>query len=227
MNTNKIIEAVSVDCLIFGFIDSELYVLLVKHGTGPTHGQWAIPGSWVRYNEDIDSAANRVLKSQTSINKIYLEQFKTFGKVERYPFGRVITIAYYALIDIEKVKIRPGKSEEAVEWFPVNNIPDLAFDHKKILDSGLAFLKNKILHEPIGFNLLPPSFTLLQLLTLYEAILQKKLDKSNFRKKFLKMDLLIETKKHQKQVSHRAAKYYRFDTEVYDKLKLSGFIFGF
>jgi 8-oxo-dGTP diphosphatase len=223
--SDDIIDVLSIDCVVFGFKNGELFVLLVKHGIGPTIGQWALPGSWIKYNESLDNAANRILTSQTSINNIYLEQFKTFGNLERFPARRVITITYYALVDINKFELHPGPTEADVTWFSVNEMPTMAFDHKIIFDECLNFLKHKIQHEPIGFNLLPPTFTLLQLLELYEAILNQKLDKSNFRKKFLKMTLLVDTGIKQSDVSHRAASLFRFDENVYNKLLDKGFTF--
>ncbi|MFN8345401.1 MAG: NUDIX domain-containing protein [Spirosomataceae bacterium] len=223
--TDEIIDALSIDCLIFGFKDAQLSILLVKHGIGPTLGQWALPGSWIKYNESIDEAASRILSSQTSVGNLYLEQFKTFGELKRFPDRRVITIAYYALVNIEKFELHPGPTEADVTWFKIQEIPPMAFDHKVIFEHCLDFLKHKIQHEPIGFNLLPAKFTLLQLLELYEAILGQKLDKSNFRKKFLKMNLLVDTKERQKDVSHRAATLYRFDENVYNKLLEKGFTF--
>jgi 8-oxo-dGTP diphosphatase len=223
--SDEIIDVLSIDCIIFGFKESELFVLLVKHGTGPTKGQWALPGSWIRYNESIEAAANRILTSQTSVENIYLEQFQTFGDLERFPVRRVITICYYALVNIEKFELKAGSTVEEVVWFKVQETPKMAFDHQIIFEKCLDFLKHKVQHEPIGFNLLPPKFTLLQLLELYEAILNQKLDKSNFRKKFLKMDLLVDTKEKQQDVSHRAASLYRFDERVYNKLIDKGFTF--
>jgi len=223
--TDDIIDALSIDCVIFGFQKAELYVLLVRHGIGPTIGQWALPGSWIRYNESIDKAASRILAAQTSLDDIYLEQFKTFGDLHRFPERRVITIAYYALVNIEKFELHAGPTEMDAEWFKIQDVPEMVFDHKQILDECLQFFKHKIQHEPIGFNLLPPKFSLLQLQELYEAILGEKLDKSNFRKKFLKMNLLIDTEERQQEVSHRAATLYRFDERVYGKLRDKGFIF--
>lgn len=228
--TDDIIDALSIDCVIFGFKNAELYVLLVRHGIGPTIGQWALPGSWIRYNESVEKAASRILSAQTSLNDLYLEQFKTFGDLDRFPERRVITIAYYALVNIEKFELHAGPTEMDAEWFKIKDVPRMPFDHNRIFEECLDFLKHKIQHEPIGFNLLPPKFTLLQLLELYKAILDDKddkIDKSNFRKKFLKMGLLIDTEERQREVSHRAATLYRFDERVYEKLKGTGFIFEF
>ncbi|MES2794378.1 MAG: NUDIX domain-containing protein [Bacteroidota bacterium] len=223
--SEEVIDVLSIDCIIFGFKESELFVLLVKHGIGPTIGQWALPGSWIKYNESVDDAAIRILSSQTSIENIYLEQFKSFGNVDRFPDRRVITIAYYALVNINNFELHAGPTEADVTWFNVNSLPKIAFDHKVIFEECFTFLRHKIQHEPIGFNLLPDHFTLLQLLELYEAILNQKLDKSNFRKKFLKMNLLVATGLKQSDVSHRAASLYRFDENVYNKLLEKGFTF--
>lgn len=223
--SEDIIDALSIDCVIFGFKGSELSVLLVNHGTGPTQGQWALPGSWIKYNESLLTAANRILYSQTSVKDIYLEQFKTYGELERFPDRRVITISYYALVNAENVVLKAGASMTKAQWFNLKEIPKMAFDHSTILNDCRAFLQHKVLHEPIGFNLLPPKFSLLQLLSLYESILNTRLDKSNFRKKFLKMNLLIDTKEIQKEVSHRAAKLYKFDENNYKKLLEKGFNF--
>lgn len=223
--SDEIIDVLSVDCVIFGFKNAQLYILLVKHGIGPTLGQWALPGSWVKYNESIDEAASRILSSQTSVENIYLEQFKTFGEIKRFPHRRVITIAYYALVNIEQFDLHPGPTEADVCWFAIQDMPTMPFDHNIIFKDCFDFLKHKVQHEPIGFNLLPPKFTLLQLQELYEAILGQKLDKSNFRKKFLKMNLLVDTQERQRDVSHRAALLYRFDEDVYNKLLMKGFTF--
>lgn len=223
--SSKSIEALSIDCVIFGFKGAELSVLLVNHGTGPTRGQWALPGSWINYKESLESAANRILSSQTSVSNIYLDQFRTYGDVDRFPERRVITIAYYALVNSDNFELKPGASMSKAQWFKISKMPEMPFDHQLIWRDCFQFLKHKVLHEPIGFNLLPTKFTLLQLLSLYEAILETKLDKSNFRKKFLKMDLLIDTKEVQKQVSHRAAKLYRFDEGNYNRLLEKGFNF--
>jgi 8-oxo-dGTP diphosphatase len=223
--SEEIIDALSVDCVIFGFKNAELSVLLVKHGTGPTKGQWALPGSWIKYNESLNQAANRILTSQTSVENIFLEQFKTFGELCRFPDKRVITVVYYALVNIEKFELHAGPTVSEVAWFNIQVIPSMSFDHNEILNSCFLHLKHKIQHEPIGFNLLPEKFTLLQLQELYEAILNIKLDKSNFRRKFISMNLLVSCNERQKEVSHRAAMLYRFDETVYNKLIDRGFTF--
>ena len=223
--SDEIIDALSIDCIIFGFKNAELSVLLVKHGQGITKGQWALPGGWIKYNESLDAAAYRILTAQTAVEKIFLEQFQTFGDLERFPVKRVITVCYYALVNIENFKLQPGPSVSEVRWFNIKSIPKMAFDHNKILEKSFIHLQHKVQHEPIGFNLLPKKFTLLHLQELYEAILDVKLDKPNFRRKLIKMDLLVACNEKQKDVSHRAAELYRFDKKVYDRLIDKGFSF--
>jgi ADP-ribose pyrophosphatase YjhB (NUDIX family) len=222
---DAVIDALSIDCLIFGFKKSELDVLLVQHGEGISKGKWALPGGWIKYNESSDDAAARILHDLTGVSKIYLEQLRAFGNVNRYPSKRVITIAYYALVKPENYTLDPGFTASDVKWFKIGDIPELPYDHKDILEAGLSHLKHKVRHEPIGFNLLPKKFTLLQLQELYEAILNKKLDKPNFRRKLMKMNLLVPCEEKQKDVSHCAASLYRFDKKIYDKLTEKGFTF--
>lgn len=219
------IDALSIDCLIFGFNKGELEILLVRHGEGISKGRWALPGGWIKYNESVDDAANRILQDLTGVSNLYLEQLETFGDVNRYPGKRVITIAYYALVKPENYILRPGFTADDVRWYNIHEVPDLPYDHNKILAVGFRYLKHKVRHEPVGFNLLPKKFTLLQLLRLYEAILETQLDKSNFRRKLMKMDLLVACDEKQKDVSHRAAGLYRFDKKVYDELLEKGFSF--
>lgn len=223
--SDEIIDALSIDCVVFGFKHGVLYALLVKHGQGVTKGEWALPGGWIKYNEDLEAAAYHILRAQTSVAKIYLEQFQTFGEVNRYPNRRVITVSYYALVNTEDLEIYPGVTVSDAQWFDVRKLPIMAFDHNKILDKCFRFLRHKVQHEPIGFNLLPEKFTLLELQELYEAILGKQLDKPNFRRKLIKMNLLVPSFEIQQNVPHRAAKLFRFDKIVYDKLTEKGFSF--
>jgi 8-oxo-dGTP diphosphatase len=224
--SDEIIDALSIDCVIFGFKNSALSVLLVKHGEGITKGHWALPGGWIQYKESLDKAAYRILTAQTAVKNIYLEQFYVFGDVDRFPIKRVITVGYYALVNIENFELHAGPTVSDVVWFDIKNIPKMSFDHNKILKKCFIHLQHKVQHEPIGFNLLPKKFTLLQLQELYEAILEKKLDKPNFRRKLIKMNLLVPCSEKQKDVSHRAAQLYKFDKKVYDQLIENGFSFG-
>ncbi len=220
-----IIEALSIDCLIFGFKKSELDILLVQHAEGISKGKWALPGGWIKYTESVDDAASRILQELTGVSNIYLEQLKSFGDVNRYPTKRVVTIAYFALVKPENYTLHPGFTAADAQWFKISELPELPYDHSTILHEGLTFLKHRVRHEPIGFNLLPKKFTLLQLQELYEAILAKKLDKPNFRRKLMNMNLLHPCKEKQIEVSHRAANLYRFDKRTYDKLIEQGFTF--
>jgi 8-oxo-dGTP diphosphatase len=222
---DAVIDALSIDCMIFGFKKNELDILLVQHGEGISKGKWALPGGWIRYNEDLDHAANRILKDLTGVSNIYLEQLRAFGERERYPNKRVITIAYYALVKPEDYTLHAGSTAADAQWFKVSEVPNLPYDHNKILKAGLGHLRHKVRHEPIGFNLLPKKFTLLQLQQLYEAILETKLDKPNFRRKLINMNLLEICKEKQTDVSHRAASLYRFDKRTYDRLTEKGFTF--
>jgi 8-oxo-dGTP diphosphatase len=223
--SDKTIDALSIDCLIFGFREAELDVLLVKHAEGISKGKWALPGGWIQYNEDIDQAAHRLLKSLTGVSDIYLEQLRAFGNVNRYPDKRVITLAYNALVNADNYSLNPGFTASDVQWFNIHAVPKLPYDHQQILDFGFRHLKHKVRHEPIGFNLLPKKFTLHQIQQLYEAVLETQLDKPNFRRKLLNMDLLVPCDEKQKAVSHRAASLYRFDKKIYDRLAEKGFSF--
>lgn len=225
--SGNVIEDLSIDCIIFGFQETKLKVLLVQHAEGIIKDRWALPGGFVTYNENIDAAAHRLLKDLTGVSDVFLEQLKAFGDADRYPTKRVITIAYYALTRPENYELIPGFTASDVRWFPIKEIEEMPYDHGKILQFAWNNLKRKVKYEPIGFNLLPQKFTLLQLQELYEAILEIKLDKPNFRRKIMKMNLLISCNEKQKDVSHRAAKLYRFDKLVYDNLKQEGFIFEF
>lgn len=223
--TDDTIDALSIDCLIFGFRNSELDILLIKHAEGINKGSWALPGGWILYNESIDDAANRLLTSLTGVSNIFLEQLRAFGAVDRYPGKRVITVAYYALINADNYALSAGFTASDARWFKIQDVPRLPYDHPGILQTGFHQLKHKVRHEPLGFNLLPKKFTLHQIQKLYEAILETELDKPNFRRKLLKMNLLVPCDEKQREVSHRAATYYRFDKRIYRRLKEKGFTF--
>ncbi len=221
----QIIKELSTDCVIFGFDNSQLKVLLIKLNVEPGKGQWALPGSNILEDENLDVAADRVLKELTGINNIYLEQLYTFGNVNRFPLFRVITVAYFALVKIEDYVTKPGPKASDAKWFPIKKIPKLPFDHNEIIEYALKRLKLRLRIRPIGFELLPLKFTLSQLQSLYETIVGIEMDKRNFRKKVLGMGVLLQLQEKQKGVPHRAAKLYRFDKRKYDKLKEKGFNF--
>ncbi len=218
---------ISVDNLIFAMEDGKLKVLLAKYKQGIATNKWGLIGHWVKLDEDLETAAYRVVTQATGVKNFHLDQLAAFGKVNRYPLRRIVTVVYYSLVRMEEVNIVQGENTLEVAWFDVKTLPELIFDHNEIVDSCLSHLKYKVRHEPIGFSLLPEKFTLLQLQEIYEAILDVKLDKPNFRRKIQKMNLLINCKEKQKDVAHRAATLYRFDINVYEKLKDFGFNFEY
>lgn len=217
--------ALSVDNVIFGFDDGDLKILLIKRAHPPFRNDWALPGGLVHPEENLDSAAVRVLEELTGLRDVFLEQVRAFGEVNRHPRGRVITVAYYSLIKINRFKINASSFAEEVKWHSISNLKDLAFDHKNIIRESFDQLKKNVRARPVGFELLPPKFTLTELQHLYESILETDLDKRNFRKKILAMDLLIDMKETQEGVAHRPAKLYRFDTKKYIEFVASGFNF--
>lgn len=217
-------SAFTVDNVIFGFDEGDLKVLLIKRGEEPYAGQWALPGYFVYPNEELDRAAIRVLEELTGIRNVYLEQVKTFGKVNRHPFGRVITVAYLSLIKISRYTIQPASIALKAQWHSVSEVKELAFDHMDILQACFNQLKKSVRSRPIGYQLLPQKFTLTQLQHLYEAILETELDKRNFRKKILSMNLLIDLQEYQEGVAHRPAKLYQFDRDKYESFLEEGFL---
>jgi 8-oxo-dGTP diphosphatase len=214
--------ALTVDCVVFGLADTDLKVLLIERSLPPFQGSWALPGGFVELAESLEAAALRELQEETGIEQIFLEQLYTFGAVDRDPRERVVSVAYYALVNLSAHRVQAASDARRAEWFTVANMPSLAFDHDQVLASALARLKGKVRYEPIGFELLPKKFTLTQLQNLYEMILGIALDKRNFRKRILNMDLLIALEETQKDVSHRAARLYQFDENKYQMLKQKG-----
>ena len=227
LKESEVMDSITIDCCIFSFEKGEFKVLLVQHGEGIRKGEWGLPGGWIEYDEDIDDAANRLLENLTGLKDIYLEQVKAFGNPKRFPLGRVITIGYYALINSENFDIKAGFTASEAKWVEVNKVQNLIYDHDEILNESLLHLREKVRRAPTGFNLLPEKFTLLQLMELYQQILNIEVDKSNFRRKFLKMKLLKENGDKQEGVSHRAAKLYSFDESTYQRLTEKGFNFEF
>ena len=219
------IQNLTVDNLIFTLHEGKLKILLAKYKDGLAAQQWGLIGHWIRYDENLEEAASRVVKHTTGVDNLYLDHLSAIGDVNRYPIRRIITIVYYSLVRFDETNLVRGSNTLECDWFDVYNVPELVFDHSKILASGLTHLKYKVRHEPIGFNLLPEKFTLLKLQELYEAILKQPLDKPTFRRKILKMNLLIDCQEKQKNVAHRAASLYRFDIHVYQKLREFGFTF--
>ena len=217
--------ALSVDNVIFGFEDEDLMVLLIKRGSDPFKNHWALPGDLVHPDEDLDSSAYRVLKELTDLEDVYLQQVQAFGKVDRHPVGRVITVAYYSLVRVHKCKPTAASFATELQWHKVKDLDALPFDHSEILHSSLEKLRRQVRMQPIGFELLGSKFTLTELQSLYEAILGIRLDKRNFRKRILGQNILVQLPEYQTGVAHRPARLYMFDKEKYDQLESGGFVF--
>jgi len=219
--------SVTVDCVVFG-LDLEaadLKILLIQRKRDPFAGLWAFPGGFVEEHETLEESAKRELQEETGIARLYLEQLYSFGDPGRDPRGHTVTVAYYALVKLSDHAPKAADDAKAVDWFSVSKPPTLAFDHDMILATAVARLRAKVRYQPIGFELLPAKFTLSQLQRLYEIVLERPLDKRNFRKKILGMGLLIDLEETQKDVAHRAAQLYRFDEQRYRGLVAEGFNF--
>jgi 8-oxo-dGTP diphosphatase len=215
--------ALAVDCVVFGLSESDLKVLLIQRKIAPFQLAWALPGGFVRLEETLDAAARRELAEEAGVTDVYLEQLYTFGDLNRDPRERVVTVAYYALAKLSDHRIQAATDAIGVGWYSLDELPKLAFDHQHIVDLARDRLRGKVRYAPIGFELLPPRFSLTQLQRLYEIILGTDLDKRNFRKKILSLDLLVETDEVEQGVRHRAARLYRFDRRKYDRLTKQGF----
>jgi 8-oxo-dGTP diphosphatase len=217
--------ALTVDCVIFGYDEGELKVLLIERALDPFKGRWALPGGFVHVDETVDAAARRELEEETGLRGVFLEQLYTFGAVERDPRERVVSVAYYALVKLSDYRAKAASDAAKARWFPAAKVPKLAFDHADILAVALARLKGKVRYQPVGFELLPAKFTLSQLQHLYQTVLETELDKRNFRKKILNCGLLVPLKETQMVGRHRPAQLFRFDADKYEKLKKRGFNF--
>ena len=217
--------AVTVDCVVFGFDEFDLKVLLIQRDLAPFENQWALPGGFVRMEETLEDAARRELHEEAGLSDVFLEQLYTFGDPGRDPRDRVVTVAYYALVKLSEHTVRAAGDAKNAAWYPVSDLPELAFDHSRILLSAVERLKGKVRYEPIGFELLPKKFTLSRLQHLYEVCLGRSLDKRNFRKKISSMQIFVELSERETGVPHRAARLYRFDEKRYRTLKQNGFNF--
>jgi 8-oxo-dGTP diphosphatase len=217
----------AVDCIIFGYdlTDKELKLLLIKRSFEPARDHWSLAGGFVQEQESLDDAACRVLCSLTGLSDLYMEQLYTYGEVERDPGARVISTAYFALIGIHAIDPEIQKSNGA-HWRSVAGLPDLIFDHRNMVDRALHALVEKVKVHPVGFELLPEKFTLVQLQELYEAIYQRLIDKRNFRKKILSLNLLEKQEEKERATSKKGAYYYRFNEEKYRELTRNGSFFN-
>jgi 8-oxo-dGTP diphosphatase len=201
--------AVTTDIVIFTIRQDELKVLLIKRALPPYQGEWALPGGFINLDESLEEGARRELEEETGVSGVYLEQLYTFGQPDRDPRERVITVAYYALIPSDKIEIRAATDAEGVGWFGMEELPALAFDHQDILDAAHERLVAKLDYSTIAFQFMPKNFTLTELQQVYELILREPVDKRNFRKRILGLNLIKETGKERKTGAHRPAKLYR------------------
>jgi 8-oxo-dGTP diphosphatase len=220
------ITSVTVDIVIFTVRDRALHVLLIRRGIPPFEGKFAIPGGFLHENEPLEEAARRELLEETGVSDVFLEQLYSFGDPERDPRGRVITIAYYALIASGRHSLVAGTDAAEARWFPINKLPELAFDHRRILDYALERLRNKLEYTTVGFQLLPEKFTLSELQTIYEAILCRQLDKRNFRRKITLLRILKPLREWQR-AGRKPARFYTFSATRFEKLKDKGILFPF
>lgn len=200
---------VAVDCMIFSVISGRLHILLVERDFEPEKGKWSLIGGFVTDNESVDKAAKRVLRKLTGIQNAFIRQVGAFGEVKRDPGARVISVAYFALVNIEDIEIRKGSGK--VEWVDMDKLPKLGFDHPKMIKQALEMMRERLLTEALAFNLLPEFFTLSQLQALVESVMGKKLDKRNFRKRILELPGLTVTDLIDKHNSKRGAKLYRYE----------------
>jgi 8-oxo-dGTP diphosphatase len=246
-----ILKNLSIDCVIFGFKDNKLNVLLwqaepallekflaseeeyqqtkeifEKNPALKSDEYWGLIGTHLPIEEDLDGYAKKILEVATGLKDIYLKQFKTFGNKNRIPHMRVLTVAYYALINPEYHNLELSSIAKSVKWFEIDKLPKVIFDVRDIVNKALRTLREEVKYHPVGFHLLPEKFTLTELQTMYEVILDKKLDTRNFRKKIQKMGLLVDTGEKQTNVAHRAAKLYSFDMKIYNKLTEEGLNFS-
>ena len=245
-----ILQNQSVDCIIFGFKDNKLNILLWQvepdaakiffsteddydkvrslYENNPMHSSenyWALIGSHLPDDKDLDEFAELMLQRTTGLKDVFLKQVKTFGSLKRVPYSRVLTTAYYAIINPEYQDMKQSGMAKVLRWFEVEKLPKMLFDHAGIIQEGIKKLRTEVMYHPVGFHLLPDKFTLTELQSLYEVILNTKLDTRNFRKKINNMELLVDTDEKQKGVAHRAAKLYSFDIEIYNRLKEEGLNF--
>lgn len=217
--------ALTVDCVVFAFEARELSVLLVRRALPPFAGAWALPGGFVQMDETLEQAARRELAEETSLTDVYLEELRSFSRVDRDPRERVVSVAFVALLRGRSSAVHEGTDAADARWFGLAELPTLAFDHAEILAVARERLRQRLRTRPIGFELLPKRFPLRALQDLYEAVLGEPLDKRNFRKRVLSLGVLEATGEREEGVAHRAAELYRFDEKRYRKLERSGFAF--
>jgi len=227
MNVSKTDVQVTVDLVIFALREGELQVLLIQRGVPPFEGRWALPGGFVTRGESLEDAARRELVEETGVRDVYLEQLYTFGDPGRDPRGRVITVAYYALMTGEAATPVAGTDAGAARWVPARNHPPLAFDHERILEYALERLANKLEYTTVGFQLLPKKFTLSHLQRVYEAVLGRTLDKRNFRRKIALLEILKPLEEWTQEGPSRPAQLFKFSAKQFERLRDKGILFPF
>jgi 8-oxo-dGTP diphosphatase len=215
---------VAVDCIIFGYDGIHLKILLVKRSFEPEKGKWTLVGGFLKDEESLDDAAVRVLFELTGLSDLYLEQLYAYGDVQRDSAGRVISVAYYTLINTEVFNGLSSKKYDG-KWHGIHDVPDLIFDHSIMVTKALRRLRRRAKTQPIGFELLPEKFTIPQLLNLYEAIYDREFDKRNFRKKILTLNVLEKLTEKDMKSSRKGAFYYKFNVDKYNQLIINGFVF--
>jgi 8-oxo-dGTP diphosphatase len=217
---------IAVDCIIFGYdvVEKEIKLLLFKRNFDPAKGRWSLAGGFMDANESLDEAASRILKNLTALDSIYMKQSFAYGETERDPGDRVISVAYFALIPLMDIDKKLAE-KNGVSWHSLSRLPDLIFDHTEMVKRALYDLQNQVRIKPVGFELLPEKFTLVQLQDLYEAIYRRKVDRRNFRKKILSMGILEKLDEKEKETSKKGAYYFKFNLDNYKMLKQNGFYF--
>jgi 8-oxo-dGTP diphosphatase len=218
---------IAVDCIIFGYdiLEKEIKLLLFKRIVEPAKGKWSLAGGFVEPDESLDAAASRILRKLTGLDSVYMKQSYAYGETDRDPGARVMSIAYFALITIRDID-KELAERNGVSWRSLSRLPDLIFDHPLMVKRALVDLQNQVKIRPVGFELLPEKFTLVQLQDLYEAIYQRKVDKRNFRKKILSMGILEKLDEKERETSKKGAFYYKFNEGTYKRLKQNGFYFN-
>ena len=214
-------HSVTTDCVIFGFDGEKLKILLIQRGIEPYKGKWALPGGFLKPDETAETGALRELREETGLTNAYIEQFHAYSDPDRDPRERVITIAYLALVKLQEVK--GGDDAADARWFAIDNVPQLAFDHDVILRDALCRLRERIHFHPVGYDLLPEKFTLKELQTLYESVLDVRFDRRNFAKKMLHLDILTQLDETVWPTPKREAYLFKFNLEKYNELKQRGF----
>lgn len=214
----------AVDCIIFGFDKKNLKILLIKRDFEPERGRWSLMGGFLKKDETLDEAADRVLNHLTGLHDVYLEQLRAYSAIDRDPVERTVSVSYYALINATEAEGELN-ADFSAKWFNIHEAPNLIFDHVAMVNNAMARLRRRALTKPIGFELLPEKFTMKQLQSLYEAILDEKLDKRNFINKINSLDILLKTEEKDMKSSRKGSFLYMFDQEKYNKKVKEGFAF--